>query len=177
MHSNLMCHCHTLHFCSNIVPENAESLRDRIVVVRRGECTFVDKARRAEAAGAWAVIVVDNAAESTSKDQPIFAMSGDGKDDVTISVVFLYKLEGDVLAEAHRRNPTMEVRAIFVSGQTDAECETNNISEFAITTGHHYADVGTETTHCETSRGHTKGKLNRYRAVLPVVCELHTQTM
>lgn len=88
---------------------DAESIRDRIAVVQRGECTFVDKARRAQAAGAWAVIVVDNAAGSSSKDQPIFAMSGDGKDDVTIPVVFLYKVEADVLAEAYRRNPTVEV--------------------------------------------------------------------
>lgn len=89
--------------------ENADAIRDRVAVVQRGDCTFVDKARRAQAAGAWAVIVVDNLPDSSSKDQPMFAMSGDGKDDVTIPVVFLYKLEADVLAEAHRRNPTVEV--------------------------------------------------------------------
>lgn len=89
--------------------ENEDALRYRMAVVQRGDCTFVDKARRAQAAGAWAVIVVDNLADSSSKDQPMFAMSGDGKDDVTIPVVFLYKLEADVLAEEYRRNPSVEV--------------------------------------------------------------------
>lgn len=106
---------------------NKDALRDRVAVVLRGDCTFVEKARRAQAAGAWAVIVVDNLAASTSKDQPMFAMSGDGKDDVTIPVVFLYKLEADVLEEAHRLNPNMEV-----SGSGENNSMLNSVKGFKL---------------------------------------------
>lgn len=77
--------------------------------MQRGHCTFVDKARRAQAAGAVGVIVFDNDGTSSIHDQPLFAMSGDGTDDVTIPVVFLYATESQVLQKAHETHPELEV--------------------------------------------------------------------
>lgn len=42
--------------CSNFeIPY--EKVRDRVLIVERGDCTFIDKARRGQEAGASAVIV------------------------------------------------------------------------------------------------------------------------
>lgn len=38
----------------------AESFKDKILIVERGECTFIDKARRGQEAGAAAIIVSNN---------------------------------------------------------------------------------------------------------------------
>lgn len=77
--------------------------------MQRGDCTFVDKARKAQAAGAKAVIVIDNVIDSSSKDMPMFAMSGDGKDDVTIPVVFLFSNDAKILDAAVRNDTNLEV--------------------------------------------------------------------
>lgn len=52
--------------------------------------------------------VVDNIPGS-SADQPMFAMSGDGVDDVKIPCVFLYSREKDILTKALTENPELEV--------------------------------------------------------------------
>lgn len=41
----------------------------------------------------------------------MFAMSGDGKDDVTIPVVFLFSVDGVTLKQALEKNPDLEVSA------------------------------------------------------------------
>lgn len=79
------------------------------MVVQRGECTFVDKARKAQAAEAAAVIVIDNVVGSSSSDLPMFAMSGDGKDGVTIPVVFLFHNDSKILAAAIQNNTELQV--------------------------------------------------------------------
>lgn len=69
----------------------------------------MEKARTAQNAGAAAVIVIDNVPGSSSKDLPMFAMSGDGKNDVTIPVVFLFKNDADILQAALKNNTNLEV--------------------------------------------------------------------
>lgn len=81
----------------------------RILIVERGDCTFVDKARKAQEAGAAAVIVTDNVPGTAANDQPMFAMSGDGTDDVGIPVVFLFTEEAKVMKAAIEKNPELEV--------------------------------------------------------------------
>ncbi len=78
-------------------------------MIERGDCTFVDKARKAQQAGASAVIVVDNVPESSIENQPMFAMSGDGNDNVKIPVVFLFTLEANKLKEALKKDPELKV--------------------------------------------------------------------
>lgn len=80
------------------------------MIVERGECTFVDKARKAQAAKAVAVIVIDNVVGSTSTDSPMFAMSGDGISDVTIPVVFVFQKDAEILHAAIKNNTDLEVR-------------------------------------------------------------------
>ena len=62
--------------------------------MQRGDCMFVVKARAVEKLGAIGGVVIDNNDESSAASSPIFAMSGDGSDDVGIPLVFLFDLEG-----------------------------------------------------------------------------------
>lgn len=97
-----------LRLCSKL-KTNADEAKGKIVVVERGDCTFVDKARIAQQAGAVAVIVIDNVPGSSAQDQPMFAMSGDGKDDVKIPVVFIFTEDAKTLEKAYKSNPELEV--------------------------------------------------------------------
>jgi mannosidase alpha-like ER degradation enhancer 3 len=81
----------------------------KIAIVERGECTFVDKARRAMNAGASAVIVIDNVPETSITNQPPFGMSGDGKDDVKIPTCFLFSVEANTLKDALNIKSDLEV--------------------------------------------------------------------
>ncbi|KAL0098815.1 hypothetical protein PUN28_020760 [Cardiocondyla obscurior] len=86
--------------CTDLL--NAGSLAGKIVIIDRGNCMFIEKARRIQQAGALAGIVLDNVAGSSAATSPMFAMSGDGKevDDVTIPVVFLFFTEAAELMKA-----------------------------------------------------------------------------
>lgn len=86
-----------------------DQINGQILIVERGDCTFVDKARKAQAAGAAAVIVTDNVPGTAANDQPMFAMSGDGNDDVTIPVVFLFTEEAKLMKTAIENNPELDV--------------------------------------------------------------------
>lgn len=97
-----------LRLCTKLKTPN-DKIKDRIMIIERGDCTFVDKARVAQENGAAAVIVIDNVPGSTADDQPMFAMSGDGVDDVKIPVVFLFTREGDIIKKAIELNPELEV--------------------------------------------------------------------
>ncbi|XP_011879222.1 PREDICTED: ER degradation-enhancing alpha-mannosidase-like protein 3 [Vollenhovia emeryi] len=86
--------------CTDLL--NADKLAGKIVIMDRGNCMFIEKARRIQQAGALAGIVLDNVAGSSAATSPMFAMSGDGKevDDVTIPVVFLFFTEAAELMKA-----------------------------------------------------------------------------
>ncbi|XP_011706728.1 PREDICTED: ER degradation-enhancing alpha-mannosidase-like protein 3, partial [Wasmannia auropunctata] len=86
--------------CTDLL--NADRLAGKIVIMDRGNCMFIEKARRIQQAGAIAGIVLDNVAGSSAATSPMFAMSGDGKevDDVTIPVVFLFFTEAAELMKA-----------------------------------------------------------------------------
>ena len=86
-----------------------EDVRGKIAVMQRGDCMFVVKARAVEKMGAVGGIVIDNNADSSASASPIFAMSGDGSDDVGIPLVFLFDLEGRRLLHAHWKKPRMKV--------------------------------------------------------------------
>lgn len=88
-----------------------EQIKNRILVIERGDCTFVEKARTAQEAGAKAVIVTDNVPGTSADEQTMFAMSGDGTDDVKIPVVFIFSAEAKLLKDAYDSNPEMEVTA------------------------------------------------------------------
>jgi hypothetical protein len=102
---------------------NRALINGKIAIVERGDCMFIDKARNIQKAGGIGVIVIDNVAQSSSKSSPIFAMSGDGHDDVDIPVVFLYWEDGQILLSAIREYPNI---IISLSVQTINETEHKN---------------------------------------------------
>ena len=95
------------HACTDII--NQDELKGKIAIIERGECTFVDKARRAMNAGAKAVIIFDNVPDTSIDNQPPFAMSGDGKDDVKIPTCFLFTNEAVQLRNALITDKNLEV--------------------------------------------------------------------
>lgn len=73
--------------CSPAV--NSVALNGKIAVIRRGDCTFVSKVVQAQAAGAIAVIIVNNV-------PGLFGMSGDDA-SITIPAVAISQEDGEVL--------------------------------------------------------------------------------
>jgi len=84
---------------------NRALINGKIAIVERGDCMFIDKARNVQKAGGIGLIVIDNVPHTSSKSSPMFAMSGDGHDDVDIPVVFLYWEDGQILLSAIREYP------------------------------------------------------------------------
>ncbi len=74
--------------CDNIT--NAADLNGKIVVVRRGECSYNVKVAAAQDAGALAVIVVNDVTAD-----PV-AMGGNGS-SITIPAIMIYKADGEAL--------------------------------------------------------------------------------
>ena len=87
--------------------ELENEVKGKIVLLERGDCLFVDKARIIQKLGAIGGVVVDNSPmmtsyEGDSSPPPLFAMSGDdSSDDVTIPMVFLFRDAGQELLKAH----------------------------------------------------------------------------
>ncbi|XP_058820118.1 ER degradation-enhancing alpha-mannosidase-like protein 3 [Topomyia yanbarensis] len=99
--------------------KNSRELNGKIAIVERGDCTFVDKARRVQAGGAMAAIVYDNTPNTSIDNQQMFAMSGDGTDDVKIPVVFLFTKEAEVLIAAIKGDPDLEITLRPLMDSTD----------------------------------------------------------
>ncbi|XP_052093110.1 ER degradation-enhancing alpha-mannosidase-like protein 3 [Mytilus californianus] len=93
--------------CTQI--ENADEVKNKIAVIERGDCMFNDKARNLQKAGAIGGIVIDHTKGSTVEGQLLFAMSGDGTQDVKIPMVFLFHKEGHQLFEVLLAFPETEV--------------------------------------------------------------------
>lgn len=67
------------------------------------------QARRLEALGAIGGIVLDNTPGTSAKSSPMFAMSGDGTDDVNIPLVFLFSGDAEILLKALEQNAGLKV--------------------------------------------------------------------
>ncbi|RMZ94821.1 ER degradation-enhancing alpha-mannosidase 3 isoform X2 [Brachionus plicatilis] len=81
--------------CSSL--KGNASYFDKIIVAKRGNCMFVEKARIVEKFGAIGLIIIDNSEETSYSTSTFFAMSGDGFQNVTIPSVFLFGKEGNDL--------------------------------------------------------------------------------
>ncbi|XP_003727929.2 ER degradation-enhancing alpha-mannosidase-like protein 3 [Strongylocentrotus purpuratus] len=93
--------------CSGIT--NGHLMQGKIIIMSRGECMFVDKARHLQKFGAHGGIVIDNVPDTSSDTAAMFAMSGDGTDDVNIPMVFLFSKEGKLLLNAIQEHGVVEV--------------------------------------------------------------------
>ena len=78
---------------------------------------LTEKARLLEKAGAKGGIVIDNNKGSTSSNSPLFSMSGDGVDDVSIPMVFVFYNDAKELLESLKSHPKMEVSLLDSSGK------------------------------------------------------------
>lgn len=106
-----------LRACDPLV--NPERLAGRIVIIERGDCIFVSKVRKVEEAGGIAAIVVDNTPGSSAVTSSMFAMSGDGNNDVTIPAIFLFYQDASQLLKAISESPGLEV-TILDSGRVES---------------------------------------------------------
>ncbi|XP_014292370.1 ER degradation-enhancing alpha-mannosidase-like protein 3 [Halyomorpha halys] len=111
-----------LNACEKL--KNPEAIKGKIAIVQRGNCMFIDKARRMMEAGAIGGIVVDNSGD-VSKTSPLFAMSGDGNDDVNIPVVFLFVNDAAKLLSALTKDLKMKVTL----GYRNAVSEEENLKK------------------------------------------------
>jgi len=71
---------------------NAAAITGNVALIDRGSCTFVQKARNAQSAGAVGVVIVDNTGSNCSPP----GMGGDAT-DVTIPVVSISTKDGDLV--------------------------------------------------------------------------------
>jgi len=102
------------------VPDNAKEFWGKIVIVERGECMFIEKARILEKAGAKGGIVVDNNKGTTAANSPLFSMSGDGTDDISIPMVFLFSNDAKSLIETLQAGNRVDVNLLDASAdETD----------------------------------------------------------
>ncbi|CAD5110744.1 DgyrCDS114 [Dimorphilus gyrociliatus] len=107
--------------CSSLT--NTKEVYNKIVIVERGACMFIDKARNLQAAGASGGIVIDDTPGSSRETSTLFAMSGDGKDDVTIPLIFLYHKEGEELTDILSKHSELKVMIAFTPKSTDSILE------------------------------------------------------
>jgi hypothetical protein len=101
--------------CSQIT--NGREIANHIAFVRRGGCTFIEKVRHLQAAGAVAVLIMDNQGPSAAA-RPL-TMTGDGVDDVTIPAAYLNLRDGSALLSDLRQSDAIYVslRGVFCSSR------------------------------------------------------------
>ena len=76
--------------------EAAETFPTKIIIARRGSCTFVNKVRNAERAGASLLVVVDNKVENVTN----VIMGDDGTGTgLRIPAMLIGKTDGETLIE------------------------------------------------------------------------------
>lgn len=106
-------------------------VKGRIAIVRRGDCMFVQKARNCEKLGAAGLIVIDNDQESTASASNMFSMSGDGNNDVSIPVLFLYGVEGTTLLDVVLKHPDLVIHMLPApSSQTQSHTSSDGKQRF-----------------------------------------------
>lgn len=115
--------------CATI--ENSKEVAGKFAIAKRGECTFAQKVRFMQEAGAKFAIIMDNVKDSSHETTALFAMSGDGKDDIEIPAVFLFSREAMYLTDALNQDPELivtvgDLRSLkqqFEGGCDNGNCE------------------------------------------------------
>ncbi|KAI4470720.1 er degradation-enhancing alpha-mannosidase-like protein 2 [Holotrichia oblita] len=98
---------HPFRGCADLLQGN--TIKGKIAIMERGDCMFVEKARRVQKAGAVGAIIIDNAKGSSAESSPLFSMSGDGTDDIKIPTVFLFSQDASKLLLTLSKDPFIEV--------------------------------------------------------------------
>ncbi|KAE9532028.1 hypothetical protein AGLY_010230 [Aphis glycines] len=108
--------------CETLI--NPNDVKEKIVLVERGDCMFIEKARKLQEAGAVGGIVIDNATDSSVITSRAFSMSDDGIDDVSIPLVFLFASEARPLLDMLNINPDLLVTISELPKETEAEIDS-----------------------------------------------------
>lgn len=82
---------------------------NRIGLVRRGDCMFIEKARQLEKVRAVGGIVIDYNTSLQSSNGAIFSMTGDGNNNVRIPLVLMFKDEAFKLLHLLSEQPNLIV--------------------------------------------------------------------
>lgn len=106
-----------------------------ILMVDRGECTFVQKVRNAQHAGAAAVLIADNSClctfpdcprtspeEPCEADEPLMSDDGSGS-DITIPSFLVFKQDAEPIKEALKANTQVRAEMSFAMPAPDAQVE------------------------------------------------------
>lgn len=129
-HAGQLAYVHPTDACSTIT--NHDLVRGKFAIATRGHCTFAQKVRNMQTAGAKLAVILDNVQGSTHENTALFAMSGDGKDDIEIPAVFLFSKEGHFLTSALYADPHLTVivgelkslKRQYENNCEDGNCET-----------------------------------------------------
>ncbi|XP_015916134.1 ER degradation-enhancing alpha-mannosidase-like protein 3 isoform X2 [Parasteatoda tepidariorum] len=113
-----------LKACSPI--QNGDELQGKIAIIKRGDCMFVDKAHYLQQTGAVGGIVIDNNPGSSLKKTRLFSMDGNGRNDITIPVVFLFSEEAAILLDAFKKN--QEIIVGLASGRYEGDVLNEEIA-------------------------------------------------
>lgn len=108
-----------LHGCNETIDSRLNNVKNKFALVERGECMFIQKVRNVEKMGALGVIIIDNVKDSSSLTLPQFEMLGDGKNDVKIPVVLLYRKEADMLLDSLKLNQNLIVHLTNIVDETE----------------------------------------------------------
>lgn len=108
--------------CETLI--NPGAVKEKIVLVERGDCMFIEKARKLQEAGAVGGIVIDNATDSSVITSRAFSMSDDGIDDVSIPLVFLFASEARPLLDMLNINPDLLVTISELPKETEADIDS-----------------------------------------------------
>lgn len=105
-----------------------------ILMVDRGDCTFVQKVRNAQHGGAAAVLIADNQCQCGATncvldkgaiceaEEPIMADDGSGL-DITIPSFLVFKQDADKMKEVLKKNKPMRVEMSFSIPEPEARVE------------------------------------------------------
>ncbi|CAG8499935.1 8066_t:CDS:10 [Paraglomus occultum] len=114
--------------CSPYLSSEKSILLNSYVIVKRGECTFYEKAIHAQDAGARAVIVVS---DENHLFQPVIP-SENSLEEVKITCVLVTKESGDIIERALERDRASEIKAILLPPETDMDSVVGSNFRLAI---------------------------------------------
>jgi hypothetical protein len=112
------------------IGENHPVDESPIVMVHRGNCSFVTKVRNVENAGGHVALIIDNKDEDVSR--VVMADDGRGR-ELTIPAVLISREHGQILTDFYTQNPD-RARDIIVEVDFEMEHPNNTVSYNLYTT-------------------------------------------
>lgn len=112
--------------CSDYNLTQSVDFSNKIVIAKRGNCMFIEKARKAERYGAVGLIIIDNVNESSYYTSPLFAMSGDGTQNVKLPSIFLFGKEGKYLIDNFQKYNEM---IVFMGDSSSQKTQMNGVEK------------------------------------------------